>query len=201
MDAQKLFNDTALWATHQGWMDQSQNLELPKYSEKAQKIVSHIRRGDWGCAKRRVYDLVVMVLDEPLPPFEGDEEENGRYDSEKWFGRTDEHGTHHDPEFDMDDTILVAIDGDVTDTDHEMKPDTLLLIDQDCDVSGDTVEDAMTMSGIRTSTAIQVRDIRPATYEECRRVAWRFRDLEEPPADFQPAFPQLQAGEQQETTE
>jgi hypothetical protein len=77
----------------------------------------------------------------------------------------------------------------VNDFGHGLEVNQPIFLDEDSEADGDVVSNFLMVSGMRNTDAeVSLNEVRPADYEECRRIAWRYKDVNEPiPDDFQPA--------------
>jgi hypothetical protein len=195
--AEQLFSQTSTWANNAGWGPRPPDGTEPAspYSKRAEDIVSLIRKGEFGCQRSRVHQLVQLIVDPavmPLPPLHAGRSKAGAYNPKKgeyyarpafpgWPDAEDYEDSDDDHEtFGEGFAIVVVVAHNFTK--HNYKIGEILLLDKDANVQQTTFSRPMMLNGVRgNSSTIALNEVRPATAEECAKVAWRFRDYEDDP--------------------
>lgn len=186
INAKELFERTQAWADQNGYRERKQRVrDSDKYSARAQRIVRLLNADggadSFGCRKSLVYKLVELVLgdDEPLPPLDNSKASSRK--REIWNDDADFTGT--EAQGHSIATVPVwNIEG------HTYPLGRPILIDDETTVEDENeVTNCIGVDSIRREGSIYIYEMRPATYEECRQLAWALRDRGPVPDDFQPA--------------
>lgn len=181
INAAVLFQNTQEFAEQNNYEGLSKEPPPSGFSPRAEavgRILKAAARGgdSFGCKTSLVHRLVsAIMVDDPLPPLS---EEDRDY-AGPWSEEINTIGFAHK-------WLLFAVEDGDNFPGHNKGE--LVLKDIDSEMGDDGLRNLLSMDGTRSDASdwLEWEDVRPATYEECRRFAWQFADKGSPPKNFQP---------------